>query len=57
MGIILDTFNDERRAFAFQVNPFGVQMDGIYDDVNQREDNLGMPFGIALDKLQNQVTQ
>ena len=38
MGIILDTFNDERRAFAFQVNPFGVQMDGIYDDVNQRED-------------------
>ena len=38
MGIILDTFNDERRAFEFLVNPFGVQMDAIYDDVNQRED-------------------
>lgn len=38
MGIILDTFNDERRAFEFFVNPLGVQMDAIYDDVNQRED-------------------
>lgn len=38
MGIILDTFNDERRAFGFYVNPLGVQMDSIYDDVNQRED-------------------
>ncbi|MDG2140336.1 MAG: carbohydrate binding family 9 domain-containing protein, partial [Gammaproteobacteria bacterium] len=38
MGIILDTFNDERRAFGFYVNPFGVQTDSVYDDVNQRED-------------------
>ena len=35
---IRDRFNDERRAFKFLVNPFGVQMDAIYDDVNQRED-------------------
>lgn len=38
MGIILDTFNDERRAFGFYVNPLGVQMDSVYDDINQRED-------------------
>jgi hypothetical protein len=38
IGITLDTFNDERRAFGFYVNPLGVQMDSIHDDVNQRED-------------------
>ncbi len=38
VGIILDTFNDERRAFEFLVNPLGVQMDLINDDVSKRED-------------------
>jgi hypothetical protein len=28
--IFLDTFNDKKRAFAFLVNPCGVQSDGIY---------------------------
>lgn len=28
--IILDTFNDQRRAYVFSVNPFGVQQDGIW---------------------------
>ncbi len=28
--VILDTFNDQRRAYAFSVNPFGVQQDGIW---------------------------
>jgi hypothetical protein len=28
--VILDTFNDQRRAFVFQVNPLGVQADGIW---------------------------
>jgi hypothetical protein len=27
VGIILDTYNDERRAFEFYANPLGVQMD------------------------------
>ncbi len=27
--IFLDTFNEKRRAFAFFVNPIGIQMDGI----------------------------
>ena len=38
VAIILDTFNDERRAFEFYVNPLGVQADDIFDDVNQRTD-------------------
>jgi hypothetical protein len=28
--VILDTFNDRRRAFVFQVNPLGVQGDGLW---------------------------
>jgi hypothetical protein len=38
IGIVLDTFNDERRAFEFFINPLGVQMDLIVDDVSKRED-------------------
>ena len=37
VGIVLDTFNDERRAFEFFVNPLGVQMDAIQDDVSRYE--------------------
>jgi hypothetical protein len=39
VGIVLDTFNDQRRAFEFFVNPFGVQMDLTMDDVNGGEDD------------------
>ncbi|MCP3979313.1 MAG: carbohydrate binding family 9 domain-containing protein [bacterium] len=39
VGIVIDTFNDERRAFEFFVNPMGVQMDLIQDDVNGSEDS------------------
>ena len=37
VGVVLDTFNDQRRAFEFFVNPYGVQMDLIQDDVNRNE--------------------
>jgi hypothetical protein len=37
VGIVLDTFNDQRRAFEFFVNPLGVQMDMINDGVNGSE--------------------
>jgi Domain of unknown function (DUF5916)/Carbohydrate family 9 binding domain-like len=37
VGIVLDTFNDERRAFEFFANPLGVQMDAVQDDVNRFE--------------------
>jgi hypothetical protein len=39
VGIVLDTYNDERRAFEFFANPLGVQMDLTNDDVNKREDD------------------
>jgi hypothetical protein len=32
VGIMLDTYNDERRAFEFYANPLGVQMDKTIDD-------------------------
>ena len=32
VGIILDTYNDERLAFEFYANPLGVQMDKTLDD-------------------------
>lgn len=37
VGVVLDTFDDQRRAFEFFVNPLGVQMDLIQDDVNRNE--------------------
>ncbi|MDR0779809.1 MAG: hypothetical protein LBF16_03815, partial [Pseudomonadales bacterium] len=33
VGVVLDTFNDERRAYEFFVNPLGIQMDLTNDDV------------------------
>jgi hypothetical protein len=38
VGVVIDTFNDERRAFEFFSNPLGVQMDLTNDDVMRRED-------------------
>lgn len=38
VGVIFDTFNDERRGFEFFVNPLGVQADLFVDDVNGGED-------------------
>ena len=37
VGVVLDTFNDERRAFEFFVNPLGVQMDLFNDDLSHDE--------------------
>lgn len=31
--IIIDTFNDQRQAYEFRVNPVGAQMDGVFDEV------------------------
>jgi hypothetical protein len=39
--IYLDTFNDKKRAFVLQVNPCGVQSDGIYTEVGRRGRGLG----------------
>ncbi|WP_286267083.1 carbohydrate binding family 9 domain-containing protein [Thalassotalea atypica] len=37
VGIKLDTYNDQRSAYRFMVNPLGVQIDGIENEVTQRE--------------------
>jgi hypothetical protein len=34
--VYLDTFNDKKRAFVFQVNPCGIQVDGIYTEERRR---------------------
>ena len=45
VGVNIDTYNDGRRAFEFQANALGVQMDLIYNDVggggfgNQEKDS------------------
>jgi hypothetical protein len=36
--IIIDPFNDERRAFQFRVNPFGVQADANFSELEGYED-------------------
>jgi len=38
VGIVLDTFNDERRAYEFLSNPLGVQTDAINDNVTGKYD-------------------
>jgi len=39
VGVALDTFNDERRAFEFFVNPLGVQMDLTQNEMTGEEDD------------------
>ena len=34
----LDTYNDERRAFQFRVNPLGVQADAVFSELDGAED-------------------
>jgi hypothetical protein len=38
VGFSVDTFNDERHAFQFRVNPLGVQVDGTFSEANGEED-------------------
>jgi hypothetical protein len=38
VGLVLDTFNDQRRAFEFFVNPLGVQMDLTQNEMTGNED-------------------
>ena len=35
VAIILDTYDDQRQAFVFGVNPLGIQSDGILQDANR----------------------
>ena len=46
--VYLDTFNDKKRAFVFQVNPCGVQSDGIYTEPTGR---TGRGGGMSFDRI------
>jgi hypothetical protein len=39
--IILDTFHDRRRAYAFQTTPLGVQWDAIWTEASREEQTAG----------------
>jgi hypothetical protein len=39
--IMLDTFHDRRRAYAFQTTPLGVQWDAIYTEASREEQTSG----------------
>lgn len=39
VGMMMDTFNDQRRGYEFFVNPLGVQMDLIKEEVTGNEDD------------------
>ncbi len=45
--IYLDTFNDRRRAFFFEVNPLGVQQDGVQ---TEGQPTPGQMYGNSTDK-------
>lgn len=38
VGMMIDTFDDERRAFQFRINPLGVQADAIFSEQDGVED-------------------
>lgn len=38
VGMMIDTYNDERRAFQFRINPLGVQADAVFSEQDGIED-------------------
>ncbi len=49
--VYLDTFNDKKRAFAFLVNPCGVQSDGIYVESSGGRRGRGRGGGGGFDRI------
>jgi hypothetical protein len=50
--IMLDTFQDKRRAYAFQMNPLGVQWDAIWTEVPREDTFTSDPhFDVSFDTL------
>lgn len=47
VAFVLDTFNDQRRAYAFAANPLGVQWEGIASEVG----GTGLSFDTAWDAI------
>lgn len=49
--LMLDTFNDQRRAYAFRANPFGIQLDAIFTEGIEEEDAKRPGFDSSYDTL------
>lgn len=47
VGVILDTYNDQRRALQFFVNPLGVQIDSILNSNGDEDDSWDAIWGSA----------
>ena len=50
--VILDTFHDRRRAYAFQTTPLGVQWDAIWTEASREEQTQGH-FDTSFDTVWN----
>jgi hypothetical protein len=49
--LMLDTFNDQRRAYSFRANPFGIQLDALFTEGNEDEDADRPGFDPSYDTL------
>lgn len=49
--VMLDTFHDRRRAYAFQTTPLGVQWDAIWTEASREETNGN--FDVSFDTVWN----
>jgi hypothetical protein len=51
--VMLDTFHDRRRAYAFQTTPLGVQWDAIWTEASREETNGN--FDVSFDTFHSRV--
>ncbi len=49
--VYLDTFNDRKRAFVFQVNPCGIQTDGVFTEPTGRRPRGGPGRGMEFERF------
>ena len=57
VGIVLDTFNDQRRAYELLSNPLGVQIDAINDEAGGRYDDSWNSIWSSAGKITEQGYQ
>ena len=53
VGFLVDTFNSQREAFEFRVNPLGVQMDGTLTDIGEASQDINFWQRIDYDGSQD----
>ena len=49
--LMLDTFNDQRRAYAFRANPFGIQLDSLFTEGAEEVEDERPGFDRSYDTL------